>query len=255
MLHAAHHLAGAPLTVVWVLVATGLGGLALLAALRAGAPPRAVAPALIAFLETSVTVVAVFDGGLGSGAVFWLVVTPLAASFVGGVRLGWAVAVASTVVVGALFAAPAAGVAFPSSLSPADAALHYVLNAVCAVGLTAVLAALYEGPMARHLHRLRDQLAEANAGLRTELAERCRAQAQADSASRAKDALLSNLSHEFRTPLTSILGFTDPPRRRRRARPGAAARGRRPGGAAAARHARRGPRPRLGRERRHGARA
>jgi PAS domain S-box-containing protein len=48
----------------------------------------------------------------------------------------------------------------------------------------------------------------ANERLQREIAERRRAQAEADRASRLKSEFLANMSHELRTPLNAILGFT-----------------------------------------------
>ena len=208
-LHAVHHLPGASWAVVAVLAAVCGTSLCFPWLLRAGVPPRVLVPAFMVFFEVAVVAVAVFDGGLRSGAVFWLVFTPLAAAFIGGARLGWSVAAISVVAGATLFGAQMTGWTFSTALSAEKAALHYILNFTCASLLTGVLAALYEGPMVRHLREVSAQLARANGALRSELAERRQAQARAEAASQAKDALLSSMSHEFRTPLTAILGFAD----------------------------------------------
>jgi PAS domain S-box-containing protein len=60
------------------------------------------------------------------------------------------------------------------------------------------------------------QLMEANARLKSEVAERERAQREmheakeaADTANRAKSAFLANMSHELRTPLNAVIGFSE----------------------------------------------
>ena len=55
--------------------------------------------------------------------------------------------------------------------------------------------------------RLYARVVSTNTELETEVVERRRAEAQADTANRAKSEFLSRMSHELRTPLNAILGF------------------------------------------------
>jgi PAS domain S-box-containing protein len=53
------------------------------------------------------------------------------------------------------------------------------------------------------------QLSDANVRLKEEVAERERAQREADTANQAKSAFLANMSHELRTPLNAVIGFSE----------------------------------------------
>ena len=58
--------------------------------------------------------------------------------------------------------------------------------------------------------RVRDRTAElaaSNDALQAEVVIRQRAEAEAETANRAKSAFLANMSHEIRTPLNAILGY------------------------------------------------
>jgi len=68
----------------------------------------------------------------------------------------------------------------------------------------------------RHAEELENRVRErtlelhsANEQLQEEIAERRRAETEADRANRLKSEFLANMSHELRTPLNAILGFTE----------------------------------------------
>ncbi|HEV2963782.1 MAG TPA: response regulator [Candidatus Angelobacter sp.] len=52
-------------------------------------------------------------------------------------------------------------------------------------------------------------LARANDALQVEIADRTRAERQAEAASRAKSEFLANMSHEIRTPMNGVMGMTE----------------------------------------------
>jgi signal transduction histidine kinase/DNA-binding NarL/FixJ family response regulator len=64
--------------------------------------------------------------------------------------------------------------------------------------------------------RRTEELAASNGALQVEVGIRQRAEAQAETANRAKSAFLANMSHEIRTPLNAIVGYADILRRRDR---------------------------------------
>ena len=61
-------------------------------------------------------------------------------------------------------------------------------------------------------HRVEErtaELAQANRALQVEIAERSRAEQEAQAANRAKSEFLANMSHEIRTPMNGIIGMTE----------------------------------------------
>ncbi|MEL6611820.1 MAG: HAMP domain-containing sensor histidine kinase [Bacteroidota bacterium] len=209
VLHTLHHVPGADGTNIVVMLGIAAVNVVLPFALRVGVSLRVLAPVFSVVLQVGVSLLAAYDSGMISGAAFWLVVTPLAAAVLGGSRLGWVAAGISMVAGSLMFGHVASGGAFPTSLRPEMVPLHHFISFLSCTVSVAALAALYEGPMVRNLRHLAGRLGAANARLERELDERRRAQARAEAASRAKDVLLDNLSHEFRTPLTAILSTTN----------------------------------------------
>ena len=60
----------------------------------------------------------------------------------------------------------------------------------------------------RHEKQLAERVEERTAELRTEVAERRRAEEAADAANRSKGEFLANMSHEIRTPMNGVIGMT-----------------------------------------------
>lgn len=209
VLHAIHHVPGTSQAVIRILGIMCVIALILPFLLKLGATMPTLSRVYVTVLEIGLISIACVDGGLQSGAAFWLVVAPLSGAFLGGARLGWIVAGVSIAACVSMLSATMGGYSFPTSLSTSKLALHHAINFVCAAAFVAAISTLYEGPIVRHFETLSGRLRAINGDLRRELRERQRAQAQAEAASRAKDVLLANMSHEFRTPLTAILGFTE----------------------------------------------
>ena len=209
ILHWIHLVPGSSKTVVGVLGAMCIAGLSLPFLLKIGLRMTTLSRVYVVVLQVGLISVAFLDGGFRSGAMFWLAVAPLSGAFLGGARLGWIASAVSIAASVAILAASLSGYTFATSLAASDAALHYAINFVCCAAFVAGISALYEGPMVQHFTDLSRRLHTINEDLRHELTQRQHAQAHSEAASRAKDVLLANMSHEFRTPLTAILGFTE----------------------------------------------
>ncbi|WP_412061691.1 sensor histidine kinase [Rubrivirga sp. IMCC45206] len=173
--------------------------------LRRGVSLTLLGAGLIILLQFGLAWSAVLDRGVQDVAFLWFVASPLFAALVGGARLAF-VSVGSTIVsgLGVLMLAET-GYVFPDLMSPAFAQRYHMANVIAAAAVVATFALLYEGPMLARAQALAARLGVANADLRRELVARREAQDRAEAASRAKDVLLANLNHEFRTPLTAVL--------------------------------------------------
>ncbi len=160
---------------------------------------------LVVLIQVGLSWSAVLDRGVEDVAFFWIVASPLFAALVGGARLALAsVVTAALGAVGVLLLAET-GHVFPDLMSEEFGRRYHIANVITAAAVVATLAWLYEGPLLARARALAARLHVVNADLRVELVARRLAQDRAEAASRAKDVLLANLNHEFRTPLTAVI--------------------------------------------------
>ncbi len=177
--------------------------------IRFGARLEVLCAALVIVVQVALAFSAFIDRGLSDVAMLWLVITPLFGAFVAGPKTGLLTAVTAAAAGLSVLVGSEMGHEFPMLMSETFANRYYVANVAAVAGFVAVLAWAYEGPITRYLRELAEDLKKVNGELRQELVMRRAAQDQAEAANRAKDVLLANLSHEFRTPLTAILSGTD----------------------------------------------
>jgi signal transduction histidine kinase/HPt (histidine-containing phosphotransfer) domain-containing protein len=66
-----------------------------------------------------------------------------------------------------------------------------------------------QGKLEGRVTQLTAELAQANAALQLEVAQRQRAEGEAKQANQATSVFLANMSHEIRTPMTALVGYAD----------------------------------------------
>lgn len=154
-------------------------------------------PGTLITLEFAVLVVLVasFGNGFEGAALIWLPAVPLLAAFFVGPRAAMAMAAFAAAAVGLLFVVDEAGLLPADVFSPAQLARLRLLALVAGLGLSAFLGWLYESQTLRGLRRVNRELRAAKE--------------QAEASERLKSALLMNMSHEVRTPLTGIMGVAE----------------------------------------------
>ncbi len=135
--------------------------------------------------------VAFFGNGSDGVVLIWAPTIPLLTAFLVGPRAALATAAFAAAVITLLFWMDGAGLTPPDTFEPAQLVRLRLLALVSGLGLSAFLGWLYESQTLRGLRRINHDLLEAKE--------------RAEASERLKSALLMNMSHEVRTPLTGIL--------------------------------------------------
>ncbi|MDX1531446.1 MAG: HAMP domain-containing sensor histidine kinase [Rhodothermales bacterium] len=142
-----------------------------------------------------IALVASFGNGFDGAVLIWMPAVPLVAAFLGGPRHAFAVAAFASAEMGLLFWVDQAGLAPPDAFGPEQAARIRLLALVVGLAFSAFLGWLYESKTVRGLRRVNRELLDAKE--------------RAEASERLKSALLMNMSHEVRTPLTGIMGVAE----------------------------------------------
>lgn len=150
---------------------------------------------------------AVFTNGAGIGHVtlLWFVILVCIAGLLGGLRLGLYWAGIGSVSILAVVACDVFGIPIPNFTPEPQryglALMHTIAQMVCMAGTISAYS--------RTLEIYQRQVEEQILTVTKEVEQRKKAEIEAQLTAKNKEQFLRNISHEFRTPLNSIIGFSE----------------------------------------------
>ena len=143
-------------------------------------------------------------GGIGTSSLGWWILVPLLAGLLRGLgsSLAW-----GAIVLGSIYGcylAQGYGFHFPDMTPPEHVVSQQLLQAL---GITCAVLILVSSYLSQ-LGQSEARLAEQNQSLQDQVARAERAEQELTRALQSKNRFLSNMSHEMKTPLNSIVGFS-----------------------------------------------
>lgn len=190
---------------VWMLIASAIIFLACPVMLRGGVKFSICTNLFIGMACISTFWHATYDGGLTSGVLPWICITPVTAMIFNNTKNGWFWAITSIIGVSVLGALQISHVAFIREMNPKM--LHIFITS-CYTGLTFIIFLFALISETAYTDSLR-KLDEKNQEIQWEKALAEQERKRAEQSEKIKQQFLANMSHEIRTPMNAIVGLTN----------------------------------------------